>query len=202
MDIQPTTALGTIGVNSKHALIKQALTLLMGVGLGFVLATGIPHSWRAQLANTTMIVATPAEAPYDAHFLDILLEDHRSALEMAEPHRGGATQIQKFASVVYQEQYDELNKMTVWRKLWYPGVAHLAPEKMEKKLGPKVVPESMETAPERLFLQTMILHHQAELELAKEAAQRAEHKELRKWAADVQPTLTREIDSMKDLLKG
>ena len=135
-------------------------------------------------------------APFDAMFIDSMIEHHQGAIVMAKEAQQKATQpeIKQLAEAILKTQQAEINEMNAWRKQWYPDIQKT--EGMTMSMGAMTVGEGAEPFDVR-FIAAMIPHHGSAITMAQQATQRAEHPELKKLAGEIIAAQSAEIVQMK-----
>ncbi|MBO0781402.1 MAG: DUF305 domain-containing protein, partial [Ktedonobacteraceae bacterium] len=107
--------------------MKRSLPLLMlGVFTSIILAAGSGSTTHAmQNMRPHGYMATPA-APFDARFIDSMIQHHQGAIDMAKRAQAQAqhNKIKTLASSIITSQQNEITSLRNWRHQWYP---HLAP---------------------------------------------------------------------------
>lgn len=152
--------------------------------------------------------ATPAPAPtqpYDAMFLDMMVDHHRQALTMAEEvlDQGSDEQIAALARKIQQDQQKEIAQMEAWRKAWYPDLPRMTASQIAEHMEMDM-PGGAEIAgldPDHRFLVQMIPHHEAAVMMGEEALGKAEHAELKKMAQSIVGEQQKEIAQMQKMLE-
>ena len=151
---------------------------------------------------------TDAQAPFDQQFIDMMVPHHEGAVEMAKvaATRAERPEIKQLAEAIVRDQTREVGEMKGWRKAWYgsdqtPGWEKMPmlPE-MKTPMGNMAddVRRLQAASPaDRAFIDMMIPHHEAAVEAAQIAQQRAERAEIRQLAQGVIDAQTREIAQMK-----
>ena len=167
-------------------------------------------------------VATPAAAlpPFDLAFIDAMVPHHQGAVAMSQValNRAEHPELQDLARRIIEAQEAEQEQMAGWRDAWYPDAPPLeiavAMSVFDAAMAELGMPadsgegHGMDPADDAramcqaaapfdlAFLDRMILHHQAAIEMAEVALQYAEHPELRDLAQRVIDTQRAEIDQM------
>ena len=151
--------------------------------------------------------ATPTGAAFDRAFIDAMVPHHESAIEMARTAKeAGLSQpdLLKVADDILATQQDEIDQMKEWRGEWF-GSSAIDPNGAVA-LGLSGSEMGMQHDADALlgsgdvdtdFAQMMITHHQGAILMAKLAADRAEHDELKDLAKAIVAAQEREIDVMR-----
>jgi uncharacterized protein (DUF305 family) len=140
---------------------------------------------------------TDAEVPFDAMFIDSMVEHHRGAIAMAEQVREESErpELRAMAEEIIDAQVGEIGQLESWRVEWYPGL--MPTDGMGMAMGDMEV-SGDDTVPfDQRFIQAMIAHHEGAVAMAEEALSQAEHDELRTLAQAIIDSQTGEIAQMK-----
>ncbi|GIV87518.1 MAG: hypothetical protein KatS3mg055_0036 [Chloroflexus sp.] len=140
-----------------------------------------------------------SEAPYDALFIDSMIEHHEGAITMAQQvlQESRDERIRQLAEAILATQAAEIDQMRQWRQAWYPDVPPTGGMGME--MGPMAVPDG-DGPFDRRFLEAMIPHHEGAVAMARDALQKAEHAEIRELAQAIITAQEAEIVQMKQWL--
>lgn len=137
------------------------------------------------------------QTPYDALFIDSMIEHHRGALAMAEAVSDSSSrpELAALAAAIVESQTAEIDSMLAWRARWYP--------ELEPTGGLGMSMGDMAVAPgdgpwDLRFLEAMISHHRGAVQMAGEAVSMAEHAELRTLAGAIVSAQQAEIAMMED----
>jgi len=156
--------------------------------------------------------ATPSGAAFDKAFIDAMVPHHESAIEMATAAKeAGLSQpdLVKVADDILATQQLEINQMKHWRGDWF-GSSTIDP-KGAAALGLSESQMGMQHDADALmgsgdvdtdFAQMMITHHQGAIDMAKLAADNAEHDGLKDLAEEIISAQEREIDVMRPHASG
>lgn len=164
----------------------------------------VPNSTPAEVAQDT---PSPAPTlPYDAMFLDMMVNHHQQAVDMAnEVLEGGSDEgIRTLADTIRQESEKEIAEMQAWRQQWYADQPRMSAvemgEHMEMEMpqGPAV--EALDA--DHRFLVQMIPHHEAAIMMSEEAVGKAEHAELKAMAQRILDSQQKEIAQMQKMLES
>lgn len=137
---------------------------------------GVDHQSAASQASS---------APFDARFIDSMIEHHRGAVTMAEQalQQGQRPELKQMAQTIIDTQQQEITQMTNWRTQWYPDLAPTGG--MSMAMGDMSVSDDASTPYDQRFISAMIAHHNGAIEMAREAQSKAEHAELRQLAGTI-----------------
>lgn len=155
---------------------------------------------------------TPTGEAFDRAFIDAMVPHHESAIEMAHAAKeAGLSQpdLVKVADDILATQQDEIDEMRGWRAEWF-GSSEVDPNGASA-LGMSESEMGMQHDADALlnsgdvdtdFAQMMITHHQGAIEMAKLAAENAEHDEIKDLAEAIISAQEREIAVMRPHTSG
>jgi uncharacterized protein (DUF305 family) len=139
--------------------------------------------------------------PFDAQFIDSMIEHHQGAIAMAEQalEQAEHTELQQMAEEIIAAQQTEIEQMTTWRQAWYPDLT--LTEGMGMGMGEMAISEDASKPFDQRFIEAMISHHQGAIEMAQMAQQMAEHEEIRTLADAIITAQQAEIEQMRGWLQ-
>lgn len=156
------------------------------------------------------------DMPYDLHFIDMMIMHHQEGIEMAQmaQTKAQSAAVKTFAQRTATDQQKDIEELQGHRNHWYAGKPPMNPAMMSsmmQSMHPGMM--SMEDTRrkllaaqgvtfDRLFLDTMIHHHQMAIDMAKEAMTKAEHPEIKDIARKAVAKQTSEIAEMNRLRGG
>jgi uncharacterized protein (DUF305 family) len=131
-----------------------------------------------------MASATSA-APYDAQFIDSMIEHHTGAITMAKQalQESQRPEIKQLAEGIIASQQREVDQMKGWRQQWFPGLAPTGG--MGMNMGDMQVGGDTSKPFDQRFITAMIAHHNGAIAMAKDAQTKAEHAEIKQLAAAI-----------------
>lgn len=137
-----------------------------------------------------------SDAPYDALFIDSMIEHHEGAITMARQALQASQdeRIRQLAEAIIATQEAEIRQMQQWRQTWYPDLPPTGGIMME--MGPMAVPDGNAPFDQR-FLEAMIPHHEGAIAMARDALLKAEHAEIKKLAQAIITAQEAEIVQMR-----
>jgi uncharacterized protein (DUF305 family) len=166
-------------------------------------------------------IELPAEASFDLAFIDVMVTHHQRAIDMATIalERGEHPEIIEFAQHTIDVQQGQIEQLSIWRELWYPGVPELSGEQSiaifdqvsAGNPGRGGVPGAREitTPPDIMglcgsnpgefdlaFIERMSLHHSGAILLSQAAVTIAEHAEIQNFAATQLSALQTDVDAL------
>lgn len=149
----------------------------------------------------SMMNVDPSQ-PFDAQFIDSMIEHHQGAVTMAEQALAEAehAELRTMADAIIAAQTQEIAAMTTWRQDWYPGLAPTGG--MGMHMGEMVISSDESKPFDQRFLEAMISHHQGAIEMAQMAQQMAEHEEIKTLADAIITAQQAEIEQMQNWLKA
>lgn len=153
------------------------------------------------------------EMPYDLHYIDMTLMHHEQGVEMARlaEQKGQNAQVKAFAEKIAADQERDTKELLRYRDTWYAGRPQMDHARMAAHMKEMPGHKGMQmdhgadleklraasgAAFDRLFLDTMIRHHQMAIEMSEEAATKAEHAELKSFARRVVDKQRAEVAEM------
>jgi uncharacterized protein (DUF305 family) len=145
-----------------------------------------------------------ADAPYDLQFLDTMTAHHRQAVEMAEAavDKAARPELKETARRMMTAQREEVERMQGWREQWYAGSAQAVNREMMQTGGAQHTDLSQMRAAageefDLMFLSMMIPHHEGAVAMSRDALNRAEHAEVKRFAQKLIADQQREIQQMR-----
>jgi uncharacterized protein (DUF305 family) len=143
-------------------------------------------------------MAHDSTAPYDAQFIDAMIEHHQGAITMAQQAQRAAErpEVQQLADTIIDDQEAEIAQMRAWRQDWYGDLAPTGGMAMD--MGPMEVPEIAGQAFDQRFIDAMIPHHEGAIAMAQDAQQNAERQEIKDLAARIIAAQEAEIAQMRE----
>lgn len=155
---------------------------------------------------------TPTGAAFDQAFIDAMVPHHEGAIEMATAAKeAGLSQpeLVKVADDILATQQLEINTMKDWRADWF-GSSTIDPKGAaalglsESQMGMQHDADALTTSGDidTDFAQMMITHHQGAIEMAKLAADNAEHGEIKDLAEEIISAQERELEVMRPHASG
>ncbi len=135
--------------------------------------------------------------PFDAQFIDSMIEHHTSAIAMAEQalKESERPEIKELAQNIITSQRQEVDQMTGWRTQWYPDVQPTGG--MGMSMGDMEVSADTSQPFDQRFITAMIGHHNGAISMAKEALTKAEHPEIKQLAEAIIQAQESEVAQMQ-----
>jgi uncharacterized protein (DUF305 family) len=145
-------------------------------------------------------IAAADDVPFDAMFIDSMIEHHQGAIDMAEMALDQAEheEILTLAEEIIAAQTAEIGQMQSWRDEWYPDQAPTGG--MSMSMGEMMVSDDVAVPFDQRFIKAMISHHQGAIDMAGMALQMAEHEEISTLAEAIIAAQTLEIEQMQNWL--
>lgn len=190
----------------KLAMLLAASVIALTLGA----CTGvIPVSDMAGTDHSTMAAETPMtgmdhgamhgdpSAPFDAQFIDSMIEHHQGAIDMAEQvlAESERSELRELAEAIIAAQAGEIEEMTTWRQAWYPDLPPTTG--MDMGMGDMEIGADESKPFDQRFLEAMISHHEGAIDMAKMAQEMAEHEEIKTLAAAIIAAQEAEIEQMR-----
>jgi uncharacterized protein (DUF305 family) len=156
------------------------------------------HGGMAGMDHSAMMESS---LPFDAQFIDGMIEHHLGAVEMAQEalERGEQPELLELAQAILDAQEPEIAQMREWRELWYPDLPMSGG--MDMDMGAMSVSDDESLPYDQRFLEAMISHHQGAIDMAQAALTNAENTELITLAREIITTQQAEIDQMQSWLR-
>ncbi len=138
-----------------------------------------------------------ASQPFDAQFIDSMIEHHQGAIDMAQAalQQAEHAELKTMAEAIITAQNTEIEQMQGWRTAWYPDLPPTGG--MDMSMGDMVISSDENIPFDQRFLTAMISHHQGAIEMAQMAQQMAEHQEIKDLADAISTAQQAEIEQMQ-----
>lgn len=136
------------------------------------------------MAHGAVTSATSA-APYDAQFIDSMIEHHTGAIAMAKQalQESQRPEIKQLAEGIIAGQQKEVDQMKGWRQQWFGDLAPTGG--MGMAMGDMQVEGDASKPFDQRFITAMVAHHNGAIAMAKDAQAKAEHPEIKQLAAEI-----------------
>lgn len=135
----------------------------------------------------------------DLNYIDGMIVHHQGAINMAREALAQAESdnVKQLATQIINAQEAEVMQLNVWRESWYPDVP--ATDVSMMNMGSMQV-EAGDGSYDERWLQAMIVHHQAAIDMSGQLLKVGEHSELVAFAEAVITAQTAEIKQMQEWL--
>jgi uncharacterized protein (DUF305 family) len=142
--------------------------------------------------------ASGALQPFDARFIDSMIQHHQGAIDMAEMalEQAEHEELRAMAEDIISAQEAEIEQMREWRAEWYPDLPET--QGMGMAMGNMMLSDDTSLPFDRRFIEAMISHHQGAIAMARSALTQAEHEELRTLAEDIISAQEAEISQLRE----
>lgn len=143
-----------------------------------------------------------ASKPFDAQFIDSMIEHHQGAVAMAQDvlQQAEHAELKTMAEAIITAQNAEIQQMQGWRTAWYPDMPPTGG--MGMSMGDMMISSDESIPFDQRFLTAMISHHQGAIEMAQMAQQMAERQEIKDLAAAIITAQQAEIKQMQEWLQA
>lgn len=161
-------------------------------------------------ANASVNPPAPTEIDHGGHsmdasvtsdlaYIDGMIVHHKGAIEMAREalSQAESNDVKQLATQIINAQEAEVMQLNVWRESWYPDSPESDVSMMD--MGSMQVATGDGSYDER-WLQAMIDHHQAAIDMSGQLLKVGEHSELVSFAEAVITAQTAEIKQMQEWL--
>lgn len=135
--------------------------------------------------------------PFDAQFIDGMIEHHQGAVDMARQvlAESERPELLDLAEAIIAAQEAEIAQMLAWRDAWYPDLPATAG--MAMNMGDMEISTDASIPFDQRFLNAMISHHLGAVDMARMALEMAENEEIRALAAAIIADQEAEIAQMR-----
>lgn len=135
--------------------------------------------------------------PFDAQFIDSMIEHHQGAITMAQQALDQAEheELRTLAEAIIAAQTSEIEQMQTWRSAWYPDLPPTGG--MDMDMGDMMISSDESQPFDQHFITAMISHHQGAIEMAQMAQSMAEHQEIKELADAIITAQQAEIAQMQ-----
>ena len=136
-------------------------------------------------------------APFDAQFIDSMIEHHRGAISMAEQAltESEREEIKQLAQNIITSQQQEVEQMTAWRQQWYPDLETTGGMGMD--MGEMELDADTGKPFDQRFITAMIAHHSGAISMAREALTKAERAEIKQLAQTIITAQEAEVQQLQ-----
>lgn len=174
-----------LGQMDHRAMISQTATLT-ATAMG-----GMDHS---------MMNVDPSK-PFDAQFIDSMIEHHQGAVVMAEQalEQAEHAELRTLAEAIIAAQTQEIEQMTAWRQSWYPDLAPTGGMGMD--MGEMALSTDESKSFDQRFIEAMLSHHRGAITMAQMAQHMAEQAEIKTLADAIITAQQAEIGQMQKWLQ-
>lgn len=131
------------------------------------------------------------DAPYDLHYIDMMIEHHQMGIDMAKMAQNKASHVElkDLATKMVEDQQKDSDQLKKWRDEWYAGKPKSDQMNMPGMSGMKMPQMDMgklEAASgndfDLMFIAMIAPHHQMAIDMSKEALKKSTHASLKTFA--------------------
>lgn len=142
-----------------------------------------------------------SDAPFDAQFIDSMLEHHTGAISMAQDALKNAErqEIKDMAQNIIRDQQKEVDQMKSWRQQWYPDLPPTGG--MGMQMGDMTVGGDSKQPYDQRFITAMLAHHNGAIAMAKDALNKAERQEIKDLAQNIITAQEAEVKQLQQWQK-
>ena len=184
--------------NAVVATLLFSLTVgILAIGLFLPVQAAAPTQADATPTPGSMTgMEMPTDMPFDAMFIDSMIEHHQGAIDMAEMvlQQAEHQELHTLAEGVFAAQSAEIEQMQGWRSEWYKDLPPTGGLPMA--MGDMTIGDDASMPFDQRFLEAMISHHQGAIDMAKMALGEAEHEEIHSLATNIITAQESEIEQM------
>lgn len=198
--IEATAAAFSATATTSSALTTAEAVASINMGDGTATAEAMPEMNMTETATTEAMPGMQMgdnNVPYDAQFIDSMIEHHQGAIDMANQvlQQGERGELKTLAQGIITAQTSEIEQLQQWRKDWYPALAPT--QGMSMDMGDMEISPDTSKPFDQRFIEAMIAHHQGAIEMARDAQQNAEHTEIKTLAENIITAQEAEIKQMQ-----
>jgi uncharacterized protein (DUF305 family) len=181
---------------------KLSIIAILVVGALIVTGALAQHPAGHGDMNKKAQGAKTVDAPYDLHFIDMMIEHHRMGIDMAKMAQNKAShaELKNLATKMIQDEQKDTDQLQKWRDEWYagkpksdhmnmPGMSKSDPAKMKGMSGMKMQQIDMSKLEatsgnefDVMFIDMIVPHHQMAIDMSKDALKKAQHAPLKTFA--------------------
>lgn len=145
-----------------------------------------------------MTGTTSPDQPFDAMFIDSMIEHHQGAVDMANEALSQASrpEILALADAIIESQSEEIAQLKAWRTEWYPSMPPTGG--MSMSMGEMEVSSDDDVPYDQRFIDAMIPHHESAVDMANMALDQSDREEIRTLADEIIRAQMAEIAQMKE----
>lgn len=168
---------------------------------GTMMMSGSMMMTGSQMGGMNHSMMMDPAKPFDAQFIDSMIEHHQGAIDMANEvlAQSERPELRQLAEAIIVAQTQEIEQMTAWRQAWYPDLP--ATGGMGMGMGEMGISSDESTPFDQRFLVAMISHHQGAIDMAVMAQCMAEHQEIKTLADAIITAQQAEIEQMQGWLQ-
>jgi uncharacterized protein (DUF305 family) len=202
MAMTGTMSMADIGMMMQMMGMMQMHMGCMQMMMGAMMSGGVMEvdMMGSGMMGDTSGMNMPSDVPFDAQFIDSMIEHHQGAIDMAEMALDEAEheELHTLAEEIIAAQSAEIEQLQSWRSEWYPDLAPTGG--MQMGMGEMMVSDDESVPFDQRFIEAMILHHQGAIDMAEMALEQAAHEEIRTLSEDIIAAQTAEIEQMQGWL--
>jgi YVTN family beta-propeller protein len=152
------------------------------------------------MANMDHSAMVDPSEPFDAQFIDSMIEHHQGAIDMAEMvlEQAEHTELRTLAEGIVTAQTAEIEQLQSWRSEWYLDLPPTSG--MQVGMGEMSISDDENVPFDQRFIEAMISHHEGAIAMAEIALEQAEHEEIRTLSKVIIAAQTAEIEQMRGWL--
>jgi uncharacterized protein (DUF305 family) len=180
--------------------LSKYITILIVGGCLFLSGFLLYHDYIYHSKTDTNIYDLgPADDKYDLRFLEAMTSHHQGAVEMGRIAlaKSTNTKVKEISQKIIDSQILEIALMSQWKKDWYNNTSkvEITEHSLMRNLG---------TYDEKFnlrYLNAMIVHHEAALEMCKDALTKSTRNAVLTICNDIISSQSQEISQMEDIRK-
>ncbi|MFN4181112.1 MAG: DUF305 domain-containing protein [Candidatus Paceibacteria bacterium] len=166
------------------------VSLFLGILIGYYLTP----EYQGSMYEKNAMNLGPADRNFDLRYINAMASHHRGAMLLAEQlaKNTARPELQSLAQDILKNEPVLIDELYAWKKEWYND-SRKARDPIIANLG-----DADETFDLR-FLNAMIAHHEAGIQMTKETHAKSSRSEILNNANGVEQFLTNSLQTLKDL---
>jgi len=170
-----------------------ALSGLLGIGIGYALTP----EYQLSMYEKSPMTLGRADRTFDLRYINAMIAHHRGAMLLAEQlrERSSRPEMKALAETILSDEPKLIAELYAWKKEWYRDTRTVR-DPIVVNLGPA------DEKTDLRFLNAMITHHQAGIDMTQETHAKSSRAEILNNADAVEAFLQGGIDALSALRKN
>lgn len=176
-------------ISLSLAVSLMIVTGVLGAAIGFAMTP----DYQSTMYQKESMDLGPADRSLDRRYINAMISHHRAAMLLADQAKNNATheEIKELANKILADEPGAISELYDWKEQWY---------KDGKKVKDPVVANLGESDDrfDLRFLNALIAHHEAGLDMTKEVKMKSSRTEILNNAEDVEIFLNTTLEIFKN----